>query len=285
MDYKKISGFSDEISEDVKKQFEVLNKLGIEYFEVRGVDGKNISKLTDEELFGLKALMDEYGIQVSSIGSPIGKIKVDEDFESHFEVYKNIVKTAKILGTKYIRVFSFYHEPNTEWTKEERDEVFRRLKVMVDYAKEEDVILLHENEKHIYGDIAERCLELMQEFSCANFKAVFDPANFVQCKVDTKKAYEMLKSYIAYMHIKDALLSDETVVPAGMGDGNIEYILRDLFDSGYDGFLSLEPHLGKFKGFAALEMGIADETLPSDYRREKRFTLAHNSLKEILEKI
>jgi len=285
MNYKKISGFSDEITASVKEQFESLNKLGISYFEPRGIDGKNISKLTEGEMHALKSLMDEYGIRVSSIGSPIGKIKVADDFEPHFEVLKNIVKAAHILGTSYVRVFSFYHEKDTEWTKEERAEVFRRLKIMVEYAKEQDIILLHENEKDIYGDTADRCLELMNEFYGPNFKAIFDPANFVQCGEDTKKAYELLKPYIAYMHIKDAMLEDESIVPAGYGDGNVECILKDLFDSGYDGYLSLEPHLGNFTGFADLEIDAKSKVTSSTFGGERAFRLAHQSLLEILDKI
>ena len=285
MQYKKISGFSDEITESTKEQFEALNTLGITYFEPRGIDGKNISKLTEDEMYALKALMDEYGIQVSSIGSPIGKIKVSEDFEEHMEVMKNVVKAAKVLGTKYIRVFSFYHETNTEWTEEEKAEVFRRMKVMIDYATEQDVILLHENEKHIYGDTADRCLEIMKEFYGPNFKAIFDPANFVQCKEDTKRAYELLKPYITYMHIKDAMLCDESVVPAGHGDGNVEYILKDLFASGYDGFLSLEPHLGNFKGFADLEIDAKAKASNAVFGGFQAFELAHKSLVTILDRI
>ena len=283
MHYGKISGFSDEITEITKEQFEALNKFGISYFEPRGIDGKNVSTLTEEEMYWLKELMDEYGIKASSIGSPVGKIKVTDEFESHLEVLKNVVKVAKILGTKYIRVFSFYHGTQTEWTEEERAEVFRRMKIMIDYAKDQDVILLHENEKDIYGDTADRCLELMQEFYGENFKAIFDPANFVQAGEDTKRAYEMMKHYIGYMHIKDARKEKEDVVPAGLGDGNVEYILRDLFASGYDGFLSLEPHLGKFKGLADLELD--DKMLELPDAGEGTFALAHNSLLEILDRI
>ena len=108
MSYQKISGFSDEIAKDIVTQFEVLNKLNIQYFEPRGIDGKNISTLDDEEVLELKAKMEQYGIKVSSIGSPIGKIKVTDSFEEHFEVFKRVVKTAKMLDARYIRMFSFY---------------------------------------------------------------------------------------------------------------------------------------------------------------------------------
>ncbi len=282
MKYDKISGFSDEISDDIKTQFEVLNKLGIKYFEVRGVSGKNISELGADEVKSLKAEMDKYGIQVSSVGSPIGKIKLTDDFDEHFEMFKNVVKTAKSLGTKYIRMFSFYHDGG-EWSASEREAVLERLRKMIAYAKEEGVVLLHENEKEIYGDIAERCLDLMQELYCDNFKAVFDPANFVQCGQDTKEAYDMLGKYIEYMHIKDAKFADGTVTPSGYGDGNVEYILKKVFDGGYDGFLSLEPHLGNFTGFAALENNDVAKDLPSG--GEGTFTLAFNALNKILKRI
>ena len=280
MSYNKISGFSDEIAGDVKTQFEVLNKLGISYFEPRNVNGKNISTLNDDEVNEVKAAMEKYNIKVSSIGSPIGKIKVTDDFDEHFETFKRTVKTAKMLDAKYMRVFSFYHDGG-EWTKEERAEVISRLKKMIEYAKEENIVLLHENEKDIYGDTCERCLDLMKELYCDNFKAVFDPANFVQSGQETKSTFETLKPYIEYMHIKDAL-KDDTVVPSGMGEGNVKYILKNLFDNGYDGFLSLEPHLGIFPGSAAL---LDDKLKSLPEGGEGTFTLAYNALVEILDEI
>ena len=282
MAYAKISGFSDEIAPEIITQFEVLSKLGIKFFEPRGINGKNISTLSEDEAKELKETMDKYGITVSSIGSPIGKIKLTDDFDAHFEVFKNVVAIAKILGTKYIRMFSFYHNGG-EWTDEERSDVINKLRVLIDYAKKEDVILLHENEKDIYGDTKERCLDLMKELYCDNFKAVFDPANFVQSDQDTKLAYEMLKDYIEYMHIKDARFSDYNVVPAGMGDGNVEFVLDNLFKNGYNGFLSLEPHLGSFEGLSDLETGEIMKDLPKG--GEGTFTLAYNSLCDILNKI
>lgn len=281
MNYEKISGFSDEIASDVTTQFEVLNKLGIKYFEPRGIDGKSIAELNDEEVMSLKAKMEKYKIKVSSIGSPIGKIKLTDDFEEHFEVYKRVVKTAKMLDTKFVRMFSFYHDGG-EWTDAEREQVVLQLKRLIAYAKENDIVLLHENEKDIYGDIASRCFDLMNELYCDNFKAVFDPANFVQSGQDTKEAYEILNKFVVYMHIKDALKKDGQVVPSGYGDGNVEFVLKSLFDAGYDGFLSLEPHLGSFEGLAALEIDDKMENLPKS--GEGTFTLAYNALAEILEK-
>ena len=278
--YEKISGFSDEISSDIKTQFEVLNKLGINYFEPRGINGKNISELTEEEAYSLKAEMDKCSIKVSSIGSPIGKIKIRDDFSTHFEVFENVVKVAKILNAKYIRMFSFYHE-GEEWLDEERSLVISRLKRLIEVARENDLVLLHENEKGIYGDTAERCKDLMDNLYCDNFKAVFDPANFVQCGEDTKKAYELLNPYIEYMHIKDAL-EDGKVVPAGYGKGNVPFVIHSLLEKGYDGFFSLEPHLGSFEGLANLELDDKMKNLPQG--GEGTFTLAYNALCSILTK-
>ncbi len=282
MDYKKISGFSDEIDPSIDIQFPVLNKLGIRYFEPRGINGKNISELNDDEALALKAQMAQYGIQASSIGSPIGKIRITDDFAPHMELLARIIRTAKLLDCRYIRMFSFYPGPEG-WTEAARAEVFRRLEAMIALARQEDVVLLHENEKDIYGDTVVRCADIMDTLSCEHFRFVFDPANFVQCGEDTKTAYDTLHKHICYMHIKDALLADGRVTPAGKGDGNVPYILTQLFAKGYDGFLSLEPHLGSFVGLEDLE--IDDEMLKLPKSGEGTFTLACNALRSILKDI
>ncbi len=295
MKYDRISGFADEIAEDVDTQFRVLNKLDIRYFEPRGIDGKNIAELSDGEVAALKEKMERCGIKASSIGSPIGKIRLDEDFQAHFEKFQRVVDIAERLEAGYIRMFSFYppERPDSaagegdgaahEWTAGEREEVICRLRRMTAYAGERDVVLLHENEKGIYGDTAERCADLMRELGCRHFQAVFDPANFVQCGQDTKEAYEAPRNFIAYVHVKDAREEDGNVVPAGAGDGNVGHILKGLLDSGYEGYLSLEPHLGSFSGLAGLELDDKMQNLPQG--GEGTFTLAYRALEEILDKI
>lgn len=284
MKYEKLSGFSDEIAEDVVTQFEALKKLNIHYFEPRGINGKNIADLNDEEVESLRSVMNTYGIKASSIGSPIGKIDLADDFEKHFLKFTRVVEIAEALDTRYIRMFSFYHASNEsgEWSHAERKEVLERLKRMIDYARGRNIILLHENEKGIYGDTIERCADLMNELGCDNFKAVFDPANFVQSGQNTAEAYDRLKEFIAYVHIKDALLKDGSVVPAGEGDGNVEYVLKSLFESGYEGFLSIEPHLGNFAGLKELERSDKMAGLPEG--GEGTFTLAYRALETIVDK-
>lgn len=277
-----ITGFADEIDTSLDKQIEVLKKLGIKHIEMRGVNGKGLVEYSLEEVRDIKKKLDENGIKLSAVGSPIGKINIKDDFDEHFKLFKHTVEIAKIMETPYIRMFSFFITEG-ENPDSYTEEVMNRLEKMAAYAKEKDVVLLHENEKEIYGDIAKRCVEIMERFYCDNFKAVFDFANFVQCEQDTIEAYELLKPYIEYVHIKDAVWETGQVVPAGMGDGNVEKILTLLKDSGYKGYLSLEPHLTDFFGFSKLESGKAERK--EKLSGEEAYTLACNSLREILERI
>ncbi len=278
LEYCKISGFADEIDKDVDKQIALLKKLGISYVEFRSGDGKGVADYTEEEAKALKQKFDANGISISAIGSPIGKISITDPFEPHLEKLRHVIKLAKIWETKYIRMFSFFI-PNGENADDYREEVMRRMEAMVACAKEEDVVLLHENEKDIYGDLAKRCLELMKNFYGDHFKCTFDFANFVQCHQDTMEAYELLKPYIAYVHIKDAVWDSGEVVPAGQGNGNVKTILKYLDESGFQGFLSLEPHLAEFDGLKNLEKNAAERKLTDG---EAAYTIACEALRKIL---
>ena len=277
-----LSGFSDEISPDFDRQLQVICQLGMKYIEIRGVDRKNIADLTEEEVAQVKAKLDAAGVQISSIGSPIGKIDITDDFAPHLETFRRLLTTAKTLNTRYIRMFSFYMPKGTD-PADYREEVLARLKVLIREAEKADIVLLHENEKEIYGDTDLRCLDLMEQLACDHFKAVFDFANFVQCGVDTLKAYQRLKQYITYIHIKDAVLETGTVVPPGKGDGHLPEILASFKADGYTGFLSLEPHLTNFTGLTGLEKDA--EHRETVLTGEEAFTLAHDSLIGILDKI
>jgi len=280
-----LTGFADEISQDLTTQIESLKKLDMHYVEMRGVDGDNLIFHTNEKVKEIKMRLDEAGIALSAIGSPLGKIGITDPFEKHFEEFKRAIEVAHMMDTKNIRMFSFYI-PGGE-NEAYRGQVFERIGRFVDYAVANDAVLLHENEKGIYGEKAKECRDLMDNFACDHFKAIFDFANFVQAPQDTLEAYELLKDYIVYIHVKDALLKNGSVVPAGMGDGNVAQILKLLFDGGYQGFLSLEPHLFNFTGFAGLERG-KDAITGGETRvlnGFEAFSLAHESLLKILNEL
>lgn len=275
-----LSGFADEIDPSFDKQMQVIPALGMKFIEIRGVDGKNIADLTDEEVAAVKAKLDAAGVKISSIGSPIGKIDITDDFEPHLEKFRRVAAIAKALDTRYIRMFSFFMPEGSD-PAQYRDEVLCRLKALIAEAEKQDLILLHENEKDIYGDVADRCADLMKELYGDHFKAVFDFANFVQCGEDPVKAYELMRPYVAYIHIKDALKEGGDVVPPGQGDGHMAELLGKFKESGYEGFLSLEPHLTNFTGLGGLEKEVQERH--TALTGEEAFTLAHDSLVSILE--
>lgn len=247
-----LSGFADEIAESFDTQLEAVSEFGLSHIELRAADGVNVSDFTSEKLREVKAKLTAAGISVSSIGSPIGKIGINDSFAPHMEKLKRTLEIQKELGAPYVRMFSFYL-PKGEAPELYRNQVLEQVGAMAEEAGRWEAVLLHENEKGIYGDNAARCRDLMEQFYGPCFQAVFDFANFVEVGQDTQEAYRSLKPYIRYVHIKDALAKEKRVVPAGQGDGHVREILSDLLGGGWRGFLSLEPHLIDFSGLSALE--------------------------------
>ena len=238
-----LSGFIDEISPDFTEQCAVAAGLGLRYAEVRSAWDVNILDLDADQLDVVKSTLTTHGLRVSSIGSPIGKIFIDEDFPAHLERMRHAAEVAKFLGAPYIRIFSFFLRPGAE-PAAHRDEVIDRMRALTRVAEEADVILLHENEKEIYGDVPSRCLDIVRSVGSPYLRLAWDPANFVQVGVQPyTDGYAMLRQHLEYVQIKDALAADGSVVPAGKGDGEVARTLQALHHDGFDGFFSLEPHL------------------------------------------
>jgi len=275
-----LSAFADEIDSDLKTQMDVLDQHGIKFIEMRGVNGKLLVHYTLEEVKEIKKKIDARGFKLSAIGSPLGKIKITDDFEPHLELFKHTLEVAKIMECKYIRMFSFFI-PKGEDPVNYRDEVIKRWKSFIKTAEGRGVVLLHENESGIYGDTPERCLDLLETLNCDYFKGIFDFANFVQCNAKNyPDAFDLLQDHIVYVHVKDAVYKDHHVVPAGEGDGNVVEILNELNNRGYEGFLSLEPHLWGYSDFSILEPDSPGSDLPEG--EAKIFAVAVQALKKIL---
>lgn len=270
----KLAAFADEADSKLENQISAMVRNGIEYLEIRGVDGENVSDISVEKAREIRKKLEASGLAVWSVGSPFGKIGIDENFTPHLEKFKHGIELAEILGAKHMRIFSFY-VPN-ENAENYSDKVMSRLDKFLSAAKGSGVTLCHENEKGIYGDTAPRCSEIHRNFP--EIKCIFDPANFIQCGQDTKAAWEILSPYVEYMHIKDAL-TDGSVVPAGKGVGNIPYILEK-----YRGeMLTIEPHLSVFSGFEMLERN--NENMNQKYcypSSEEAFDAAVSALKELI---
>ena len=248
MDNIHIYAFSDEASPDLDLQIAALKRNDLQGMEIRNVDNINVSVLPAYKAREIRKKLDEQGLRVWSIGSPIGKIGMDDVFATHMDTFKHTLEIAEILGAENLRLFSFYI-PEGEPASKYRGKVIGRMAQFVEAAQNYDITLCHENEKGIYGDTAERCLDIHQHLP--EIKAIFDPANFVQSGVDTLHAWELLAPYVKYMHIKDAM-ADGAVVPAGYGVGNIAAIASDFIARGGCDF-TIEPHLTVFDGLQALE--------------------------------
>lgn len=247
-----LSAFADEYSPVFDEQIKGLKENNVVMIEIRGVDGRNISDITEDQAKELRRKLDDAGIGVSTIGSPIGKIRLSDDFDAHLDVLRRCCASANILGTNRVRMFSFYGAPGKNIT-ECGSEVIDKLGRMLDVADEYGVVLCHENEKGIYGDVPSRCRELHD--ALPRLGCVFDHANFIQSgAVPYPDGYNLLADKITYLHIKDAN-ADGTIVPAGRGIGRIPETLRELDKREGTIILTVEPHLRVFPGLSALEGG------------------------------
>lgn len=268
----RLCAFADEASESLEGQINALKRNGISHLEIRGVDGENISVISHAKVKEIKKMLDENKIKVWSIGSPIGKNDPENNFDKQIEVFKHVCESAQILGAEKIRMFSFFSKNEAL--------VMKRLGELIKNTPN-GITLCHENEKGIFGDDALSCLKIHKEYS--EIKAVFDPANFVQCGVDTKKAWALLSPYVDYMHVKDALKSKH-VVRAGYGIGNLEYLISEYSKIGGK-VLTLEPHLMEFKGLSELENGESLSQIPVYDDTNVAFDAGTDALKAILDKL
>jgi sugar phosphate isomerase/epimerase len=243
-----LSGFGDEIDDDPAIQIAVLQALGANHIEVRSAWGTNVVDLSDDELHRLKQLLDDKDMKVSAIASPIGKVDVSLPVEHEVERLRRAANAAQILGSGYIRIFSFYYGDSVA-VESIRDDVIERMRALAAVAEETGVVLLHENEKDIFGDVPERVLDILETVASPALKAAWDAANFVQVGVKPfDEAYERIRPHLEYLQVKDALFANGHVVPAGEGDGDLLRTVRALKADGYTGFASLEPHLAGAHG-------------------------------------
>ena len=271
-----LSAFADEISPDLDVQMRVCKELGIGHIELRAAFGKNVLDFDAALRKSVREKLQAGGMAIACIGSPIGKVKLDEPWPAHFDRFKVAVEMAEFFGAPLIRLFSYYPAKGEAFPTG-RDEVLRRLQLQADYVKDHPVTLVHENEKAIYGEKGVACLDILKTVNSPKLRGVFDFANFIQAGDDNLKNWEMLKPYVAHFHIKDCKRETKKVVPAGQGDGNLQTILEDAYKSGYNGFFSLEPHLkvaGKSSGETGPELFKVATTALRDVCRKANIPLA-----------
>lgn len=243
-----LAAFADEAGAALGEQIAAMRENCIPYLEIRGVDGKNVTELTLGEAGEIKKRLADNGLAVWSIGSPIGKIGIRDAFGPHLDLFKHTLELADVLGAGAFRLFSFFIPKDTD-PESCRDEVLERMSRFADEAKGMNILLCHENEKGIYGDVASRCKVIHEALPAIG--AVFDPANYIQCGQDVLSGWELVSPYVRYMHIKDATAAGQ-VVPAGKGVGQLPSLLEKYGAQGGE-MLTIEPHLTVFEGLANLE--------------------------------
>jgi sugar phosphate isomerase/epimerase len=242
-----LSAFADEISPEPEEQIRVLQKCGVRHIELRSIYKTNVLALSDLQIQEFKSLLDRHGFALSAIGSPIGKVKIDESFEPHMQRFERAIQLCKVFGTPNIRIFSYYppgdaHDWNGVSAQWER-EMFSRTKETVRLAERAGVRLLHENEHRIYGDSPDRVTKLFSTISSSAFRAVYDAANYVFCGFDPQEGWRKTRAKTAHFHIKDWKKGEQHGSLAGEGDGSWPAVIADAVADGYEGFATLEPHL------------------------------------------
>lgn len=273
-----LSAFADEACTDIDDQIKALKENGISYIEPRTIGDKGILALTDEELFCVAKKLTDAGIKVNSLGSPIGKYNITDDFDVHLSLFKRAIYVCKVLGTDKMRMFSFYVDQSD--LSKYRDEVMRRLQIMVDMAKKEGITLCHENESLIYGQMPDEVFDIMR--SVDGIAAIFDPANYRMNDADVMKGIEATLINLAYLHIKDAEFATQTILPAGEGEGKIGEIINIVNEkTDVEVYLTLEPHLFNFLAYQTIDSHELKGKHKFNSNREA-FDFAANALKDLL---
>ena len=238
----RLSAFSDEAGTSLREQIDALHRNNIALTELRSVDKINVAELTLESAKSIHSTLKSEGIALSAVGSPMGKVKISTDIEVYLDTVKYICELANIFETDRIRMFSFFEAHG------EREKVIDNLNRMVEVAASYGVGLYHENEKGIYGDTAERVLDLRENVKGLHF--VYDPANFLQVGESADKTLPLLAPISDYFHIKDVISDGGILVPAGEGDGDIPGLISML---DRDTVMTIEPHLMVFAGYDKID--------------------------------
>lgn len=275
-----ISAFADEADDLLDGQIEALHRNGLYYIEPRSVGG-NLIKKTNEEILEIATRLRQEGIGISALGSPIGKYNITDPFEDHLKDFRRALAICKMLGATRMRMFSFF-TPQDQ-LQDHRDEVLRRMEILLDEAKQAGVQLCHENESHIYGQNPPQVKDLLDTFPTLG--GIFDAANYVRQNQDPIEGYEATEQNLVYLHIKDARFSDRAMVPVGLGDGQYEEILRRV-DAHTDGtvFLTVEPHLFQFQAYKSIDSLELKHDLYFE-TADEAFDCAVEHLKKLLTKI
>ncbi len=254
------TGFTDEASNTIEGQIRAVKTLGWNYLELRAVNGTNTHDLPDEEFAAVRSALEKAEIRVSCLGTNIANwgTSVENPFDDTLAILERAVRCGRQLKTTYARIMSYQvrtDENGAVLPDQMEEERFRRLRIVCDKLLENGITPVHENCFN-YGGMSWKHTQKLLE-AVPGLKLAFDTGNPpLQYDYSRNGAshlqnswefYQNVKPAIAYVHIKDAVLEQETGKELyhypGQGAGDIQRILQDLLSSGYSGFCSIEPHM------------------------------------------
>lgn len=252
-----LTGFADEAAVDIDGQIRATRELGWENIESRNINGSNIHDISDEEFDIVYGKLQDAGIKINCFGSAIanwGK-RIDEPFDSSLEEAKRAIPRMQRLGTKLIRIMSFAILADRESDDQMKEERFRRVRELYKLFTDAGITPVHENCMNYGGMGWTYTLKLLE--NVPDLQLVFDTGNPVFADDRTKpkpypkqsawEFYSHVKEHVAYIHIKDGVWDESGAgtrfTYPGEGDGDVRRIVADLIANGYDGGISIEPHL------------------------------------------
>ena len=248
-----LTGFADEASQNLDEQIKATKELGWNSIESRNIGGKNIHDLSEEDFEKVVEKLESANIYINCFGSAIANWakNINDSFDITLAEVERAIPRMKRLGTKLIRIMSYARCDGEEQFAAER---FKRLTEVVAMFKENGLQPVHENCMNYGGMSWKHSLELME--NVPGLKLIYDTGNSPFMKdyakggdvwQDSWEFYSNVKQHIAYVHIKDSLNpkpgeKEEYTMP-GEGQGYVKEIIADLKADGYDGGISIEPHL------------------------------------------
>ena len=283
-----VTACADEASDRVDDQIRALNEAQIDHIDLRSVDGTNIVELPVDEAEQVRKKLDAGGIGVCMFGSPIGKIDLADDFEIDLKRLRHLGELRKVFDAEKVRIFSYYNKKagldDAGWQAQSVDRLLR----LSDEAAKLGLVLYHENELGIYGGPLEQVCVLRDKVASERpeqFKLIFDFDNFNQNHEDVWADYLELRDSIAALHVKESKRQPDGEcqhVPAGEGDGHMPEIFADLAKRGWEGPLTLEPHLARSAAVVATGAhGQANAAL-ADLTPYECFQVAAKALRGLL---
>jgi len=242
------TGISDEAGQPIDVQIKAHKELGWDYLEIREVDKENLTLMGDAKFEEVYRAVSESGLKVSCFGGAVGNwaTKISGDFKKDVDEVKRAIPRMKKFNTKYLRVMSWPNDKENPWTDEEwGKEAIRRSKELSKLAEDADIILVHENCSG-WAARTEKMERIYNEVNSPAFKLMFDTGNVVAYNDGNSfENYKRLKPFIEYVHIKDYKKVDGSsrATYPGEGEGKVKEVIADLQATGYEGFVSIEPHM------------------------------------------